>query len=259
MNPKNSTFVCYKTKSKGGKALARGLGLKMTAYENVDWPQLERPERLIINWGSTQVPQMTLARVINTAAKVNVATDKHAFFLAMSKAEAKPRLPEWTADAKVAVEWAKAGDQVLARAMTRASAGRGILFYGDADLAEFLKAALFTKYVKKKSEWRVHFAFGKQIDVQKKGLRHDVDKSSVDYRIQTHSNGFIFLRENVVAPDDVLKQAELAYAASGLDFGAVDAVYNESREQAYVLEINTAPGLEGTTVENYVRAFAGSL
>ena len=41
----------------------------------------------------------------------------------------------------------------------------------------------------------------------------------------------------------------------GLDFGAVDVIWNEHESKAYVLEINTAPGLEGSTVEDYKEFF----
>ena len=40
----------------------------------------------------------------------------------------------------------------------------------------------------------------------------------------------------------------------GLDFGAVDVIYNGHSNRAYVLEINTAPGLTGTTLDNYAAA-----
>jgi len=37
-----------------------------------------------------------------------------------------------------------------------------------------------------------------------------------------------------------------------LDFGAVDVVFNSKEKLAYVLEINTAPGLTGSTLDGYV-------
>ncbi|MNY63636.1 hypothetical protein D3C86_2006230 [compost metagenome] len=49
----------------------------------------------------------------------------------------------------------------------------------------------------------------------------------------------------------------LAVNAIGLTFGAVDVIWNEYRHQAYVLEVNTAPGLTGTTLEKYAEAFRG--
>ena len=37
----------------------------------------------------------------------------------------------------------------------------------------------------------------------------------------------------------------------GLDFGAVDIIYNNRDDVCYLLEVNTAPGLQGTTLEKY--------
>ena len=53
---------------------------------------------------------------------------------------------------------------------------------------------------------------------------------------------------------DAIKAVELC----GLYFGAVDMIWNAYKKQGYVLEINTAPGLEGQTVENYAEHFAKS-
>jgi glutathione synthase/RimK-type ligase-like ATP-grasp enzyme len=41
----------------------------------------------------------------------------------------------------------------------------------------------------------------------------------------------------------------------GLDFGAVDIIWNKKQDRYYVLEVNTAPGLEGETVVRYANAF----
>jgi D-alanine-D-alanine ligase-like ATP-grasp enzyme len=50
-------------------------------------------------------------------------------------------------------------------------------------------------------------------------------------------------------------QALLAIEACGLDFGAVDIIFNERKQTAFVLEVNTAPGLTGQTVAGYVERF----
>jgi len=49
-----------------------------------------------------------------------------------------------------------------------------------------------------------------------------------------------------------------AVNALGLDFGAVDIVYNNPERLATVIEVNSAPGMEAgsTTLFNYVKAFA---
>ena len=76
----------------------------------------------------------------------------------------------------------------------------------------------------------------------------------VDFQIRNAANGFVFARNAIDLPDDCAVQAKKALAMTGLDFGAVDVIYNERLEQSFVLEVNTAPGLEGTTVDDYVAA-----
>ena len=56
---------------------------------------------------------------------------------------------------------------------------------------------------------------------------------------------------NTPLPPVVVEQGSLAFAASELDFGAVDIIFNERENKAYVLEINSAPGLEGSTIQDY--------
>jgi glutathione synthase/RimK-type ligase-like ATP-grasp enzyme len=63
------------------------------------------------------------------------------------------------------------------------------------------------------------------------------------------------MREAVSAPNTVEEQAIKAVQALGLDFGSVDVIWNERHSLPYVLEVNTAPGLVGTTVTNFVNAF----
>jgi len=55
----------------------------------------------------------------------------------------------------------------------------------------------------------------------------------------------------------VVEQASLAIAALGLDFGAVDIIWNNHYQLATVLEVNTAPGLEGQTITDYANYFRG--
>jgi glutathione synthase/RimK-type ligase-like ATP-grasp enzyme len=69
--------------------------------------------------------------------------------------------------------------------------------------------------------------------------------------VRNHVNGWVFCTQNVGIPDKALDYAVMAVAACGLDFGAVDIIWNESRQEAYVLEVNTAPGIEGSTLNLY--------
>jgi D-alanine-D-alanine ligase-like ATP-grasp enzyme len=76
----------------------------------------------------------------------------------------------------------------------------------------------------------------------------------VDWKVRNHAGGFIYSHQNIEVPHDVIEQALFAYYETGLDFGAVDVIWNEREGKAYVLEINTAPGLEGTTLTKYKEA-----
>jgi D-alanine-D-alanine ligase-like ATP-grasp enzyme len=64
----------------------------------------------------------------------------------------------------------------------------------------------------------------------------------------------VFCRDGVVVSDDLKSIAIQAINALSLDFGAVDIIYNQHENKYYVLEINTAPALAGTTLDSYVSA-----
>src|SRR5690606_23689172 len=124
----------------------------------------------------------------------------------------------------------------------------------------FTNSEFWVKYKKKKDEFRVHVAFGRVIDVQRKALRqtdhegNPIDTTKIDFRIRNLAHGFIFKRHDISVPSCVTEEAVKAVEALGLDFGAADVIYNAAEGKAYVLEVNTAPGLEGTTVESYTNA-----
>ena len=150
------------------------------------------------------------------------------------------------------------GAILVARTVLNGHSGEGIVLCGDQDL--LVDAPLYTVYVPKKQEYRVHVFRGEVIDIQRKARRRDVPDDQINWKVRNHANGFVFARNGDAlgdVPDDVLTQAVAAVSSLGLDFGAADVIFNDSSALAYVLEVNTAPGLEGTTLENYVWAFRG--
>lgn len=215
---------------------------------------------IVINWGCSSIPsQAKSSRILNLTAAVKNCIDKKKFFDTMSKSVNPPRIPDYTDKPSVALDWVKEEELVVARTLLKAKAGAGIVFFDDP--REFVEAKLYTKYKKKTGEFRLHFMRGEIIDAQKKVLRKEwpdgtkVDSKTVDFRIRNHRAGFIFQRNDISVPSDVRLQAEKAIAASKLDFGAVDLIYNEKEDKAYALEINTAPGLEGQTIDTYALGF----
>src|SRR5690606_12392467 len=139
--------------------------------------------------------------------------------------------------------------------------GMDIVMYED-DPAEFHKSEFWSQYKKKKSEFRVHIFKGDIIALQMKAVRvtdaqgNPIPADTIDFRIRNHRNGFIFKRNDLSVPNDVIEQAKLAFnSIPDLDFGAVDVIYNSYENKAYVFEVNTAPGLERETLTDYLKAF----
>ena len=66
--------------------------------------------------------------------------------------------------------------------------------------------------------------------------------------------GSVYCRDGITSNSIRDTLAINAIRALHLDFGAVDIIYNERENQFYVLEVNTAPGLEGTTLQKYTES-----
>jgi hypothetical protein len=220
------------------------------------------PNRVIINWGfSGRMPETCyLSRIINHPDNVRLASNKLNFFRAVT-IEGGPRVPDWTTEKHIVASWLASGETAFARTVLNGHSGAGIVDVTElSQLDAIPDGTLFTKYVPKKTEWRVHVGFGRAFLTTRKvrpvSRETPVEVYNINWRIRNHDNGFIFERDYTTKlPSDVPKQACIAINKLGLDFGAVDVVYNEKREKAYVLEVNTAPGIEGSTIENYCEMF----
>ena len=223
-----------------------------------------RPFRnhVILNWGSSTVPnwwggiQNVAAQVINKPAAVEVASNKLLAFQKMLEGDVV--IPEFTTSSSTAIEWVNSGCIVVARKLLRASEGRGIVIIEKerdaADITIIENAPLYVKYIKKQDEYRVHVFDGEVIDVQQKKKRMDIPNEDINYKVRNMAGGFIFAREDIEPPEQVLAEAKKAVAALGLTFGAVDMLMNNHYNKAYVIEVNTSPGLTGSTIESYKNA-----
>lgn len=242
----------YKQGSKSAKALANELDGKVLKIEGSKY----RPKRgdFVVNWGSGRVPGFGPATVLNGAGAVIRASDKLKTFDALHAANVS--IPLFTADREVAQGWANEG-VVVCRTVLRGHSGEGIVIATDAE--EVVRAPLYTKYVKKKDEYRVHVLRNQAFFIQRKARKLDVENPN--WQVRNLAGGFVFaeVAQNEV-PRDVIQQAVASIAALGLDFGGVDVMWNDREQKAYVLEVNTACGLEertaGRYAETFVRTFA---
>ena len=92
------------------------------------------------------------------------------------------------------------------------------------------------------------------IDVQKKRRRNEGITSEY---VRSYDNGWVFCRRNVRIDGAMEATAIKSLMCLGLDFGAVDMIDLEFLP--LVLEVNTAPGIEGTTIQKYADAIRGLL
>lgn len=256
---RNVNIYAYKAGSASAKALAQEMGVKRIAHRNSKYKG--RKTKTVINWGSSTLPEeVNKSVVFNNPEFVAEASNKLKAFERMH--EAGIFIPEYTTDLEVAQQWMDGGKLVVARQKLTGHSGEGIVLCGgrakyeeDEQVQnELVQAPLYVEYIPKQHEYRIHVVGGKVIDSQRKARKEEVENPN--WKIRNHGNGFVFARnDGHVIPEAVFTQAEQAVESLGLDFGAVDIVYNRRRETAYVLEVNTACGLEGTTLTKYVEAF----
>lgn len=211
-----------------------------------------KPGDMIINWGvSTAIPVPVHYNVPHAIQK---ASNKLQAFIQMDDNGVK--CVDFTEDAKEALKWCQAGQTVVARTKLTGHSGDGILIIEKGkvtSLAQMMEyeAPLYTRYIFKEREYRVHVVGGKVIDTQRK--IKDPEKEVTSWKVRSHDNGFIFAR-NGIDPSKVRNDmAVKACGSLGLDFGAVDIIQDKAGTY-YVLEVNTAPGLEGQSVETYATA-----
>jgi len=141
---------------------------------------------------------------------------------------------------------------LFARTTITGTNGRGIVEF-ESSAEHYPVAPLYTEYIPKKAEYRFHVFGGEVIDIQQKRKKQGFDGER-DTRIRNVNNGYVYCRDGVNPPDGASALAIAAVAACGYQYGAVDVIYNERRNQCYVLEVNSRPGLMGTTLEKYAKA-----
>lgn len=227
----------YSNASRSSRALADALGIRRLRHTG----SIARPQ-VVINWGRG----IEHERMVNRPQAVGNAIRKDIAFAIMRGSGIS--IPEFTSQKAVAETWIHAGIKVVCRATVTGHEGQGITIHETLPLPD---VPLYVKYIPKKKEFRVHVCNNKVFDIQQKVLRRGTSNPS--FEIRNTANGFIFQRQGIVVPSSVEREALAAVRALGLDFGAVDVIWNETQDKSYVLEVNTAPGLEGTSVVNYAR------
>lgn len=227
---------------------------------------LGRDGDLIINYGSSAFPMQRVGRgrLLNSPEAVGLSSNKLRAFQRFEQAGVKT--VEWTADYAQASAWVREGGMVYARTSLQGHSGAGIVIgygnpagvgdAGDVSVVSTLpRAQLYTKAIlQERREFRIHVMNGVITYVQQKrrrdGFRENENYSNL---VRNHHTGWIYATQNADVCDEAKREAVKAIEALGLDFGAVDVITR--RGEAWVLEVNTAPGMSGTNLETYATNF----
>ena len=247
------TVIIYPYKM--GSGSARELSQRLQARRvYADRNYRGRPRHVVINWGSSVVPNWAgnVRDIINHPNIVARTTNKLSYFNHLGEV-APHLLPRFATDRQGAQELFQHGKVVVARTVLNGHSGNGIVVCREED--ELPDARLYTLHCRHRDEYRVHVFDGQIISEQQKKRRAGMEEeNAADTMVRNYDNGWVFCRENVVLPDSVRNVAIEAVTKSGLVFGAVDIAHRVGDDKAYALEINTAPNIVNTTAEHYARA-----
>jgi hypothetical protein len=229
------------------------MGIK--SYREGDDPQL------LLNWGSTKPIRCYPEVVLNSPAKVIIHSNKKLFFKNYFPNGVSLHLhPDiqcvpWTTSQNKAADWTTQGHQVFGRLKLASHSGKGIILCRTPEDVFNIKCELYTRYIPKKLEFRAHFAFGKVFHWQRKAMRKDRHYVPGDFLIRNWDHGFVFVSNELIIPEVVTEAAVTFAEISDIRFGAIDIIYTAATNKARILEVNTAPGIEGKTVDLYSEVF----
>lgn len=229
-----ATALVRRLRSRDVRALLRGAGATSRL----------RRSSFLVNWGVSDIPvgDEGLEPHLNHQNNVYCAVDKSYAFHVLK--ESGVSVPEFLT-ATPSEDTSDGQGIWLARHTLTGSGGKGITVVRPGDV--FPSAPMYVQYIPKLVEFRVHVfrqLNGYDTLVRQK-LRQSTAYQTMDQRlIRNHDNGWVFgnVRDEDGA-DKAKAAATKAVEALGLNFGAVDVIIGRDDGVAYVLEINTAPGL----------------
>ncbi len=207
------------------------------------------PEDVIVNWGDSRLPEGLPCRVLNKPQSIMAASNKLIAFRRLK--EAGVTIPEYWEN----WEELPSDTKIVARGQLTGHSGAGIHVGQRGSIPEGCK--LYTKYIPKQHEFRVHVVVGRSVFTQRKARRHSVEQPNWDVR--NLAGGFVFVDAGDACNEGIEQLGAQAVGALGLDFGAVDVILGKYDSVPYVLEVNTACGLEARTALKYAEALKEGL
>lgn len=220
--------------SNSAKVLAQHLNIQRLSTKASKF--VGRPTDIIVNWGN--VSKVHNSIYLNDLQAVKTAANKLSTFSALIAAELPvPNIVQLKADLDETKTY-------FARTNLFGHSGDGIVVGTKNDLPE---AQLYTEFIKKKHEYRVIVVDEEAVDIKKKLKKTEFEGERSPY-VWNLANGYVFARNGITFPDNLKQLAIDSIKALNLSYGAVDII-EDKNGNLFVLEINTAFGLEGTTIQ----------
>jgi glutathione synthase/RimK-type ligase-like ATP-grasp enzyme len=240
-------LYAYNNASESAKALSVALGIKRIKHEG-------KPLKvdLLLNWGCSNITRdIACNNILNQPRFVGQAVNKITAFRHLDVE--RVNTPDWCTGKDRAAEIIESGHAVVCRTKLNGHSGEGIVIANTVE--ELVDAPLYVQYVKKTQEYRLHVMHNEVFFIQRKARKVEIPDEEVNWQVRNLAGGFIYANQNVEVGEQAKMEAVRAIMALGLDFGAVDVIYNQQEDKYYVLEVNTACGLAGTTLDKYVEQF----
>jgi len=162
--------------------------------------------------------------------------------------------PCFTESKQEAKVWINNGvEAIVCRTLLRSKSGKGIVI---ADTVEQLvDAPVYVAYRKKTNEYRINLFKGEVVCIREKRLKKDYIKpEGRDGRVRSHDNGYVFCEPLEALHEDAITMAKEAAKITSSDIVGVDIAYHKPSDYWFLLEVNSAPGMEGKTIDQYSEA-----
>jgi len=161
---------------------------------------------------------------------------------------------EFTTNQEQVFTWLTDGNTVFGRRYLNSSCGKGIVVATpEMPVGEWMGCPVYTLYKKKKREFRVHVFKDQVVSVTEKKRRKGFDGQR-DTKIRNLANGYVFVQGVSGEPEGLRELAIAAAQVSLSDFRGVDIGFNEKNNDLFVIEVNSAPGIQGTNLIKYTEA-----
>jgi hypothetical protein len=284
-----NAFLLHHPKTRTtGTAIARALGIPCTINANrAKFAYLKN----VIVWGSLRELPVSYRSELGYA-KRTILNSQNAVKIAGSKLKALSVLqnhnipvPRFATQADIdkLAKWFEEGVEFVLGRDYRHSRGTDINIFHieDLDVLKYGISDYYLEYIEPYKEYRIQVVNGEVLFNQKKYFRPELfsrlqeelglgdaflEESKI-IRNNDHGWGFHDVQDPKNVPTAVKNASIRAVNALGLTFGAVDVIWVGSAKAsalqatwgdlagAYVLEVNTAPGLRDRNVLKYAEAF----